>query len=111
MIVFLVPVSPRLVGALAAAGAGTGALIAAVARDLLPESHVLQLVQASFWTMLGALVFSLGERYVHRKFGSEGASRRTLELGGSRLWHSPHERSSGAGIWTVVGFCASFAMV
>jgi hypothetical protein len=70
--VFLVSVPKRLVGALAAFGAG--ALIAAVARDLLPEAHVLQLAQASLWAMLGAVAFIVGERYVDRKFGSEGAA-------------------------------------
>jgi ZIP family zinc transporter len=72
LVVFLVSVPKRLVGALAAFGAG--ALIAAVARDLLPEAHVLQLAQASLWAMLGAVVFIMGERYVDRKFGSEGAA-------------------------------------
>jgi ZIP family zinc transporter len=72
LIVFLVSVPTRLVGALAAFGAG--ALIAAVARDLLPEAHALQLVQASLWAMLGALAFIVGERYVDKKFGSEGAA-------------------------------------
>jgi len=70
--VFLVSVPKRLVGALAAFGAG--ALIAAVARDLLPEAHVLQLAQASLWAMLGAVAFIVGERYVDRKFGDEGAA-------------------------------------
>jgi ZIP family zinc transporter len=55
--VYLVKIPTRLVGALAAFGAG--ALIAAVSRDLLPEAH---------------------------------------------------ERAKGAGLWTVVGLCASFAM-
>ncbi len=62
LMVFLVSVPTRVVGALAAFGAG--ALIAAVARDLLPEAHVLQLVQSSLWAMLGALAFIIGERYV-----------------------------------------------
>jgi ZIP family zinc transporter len=72
LMVFLVSVPKRLVGALAAFGAG--ALIAAVARDLLPEAHVLQLAQASLWAMLGAVAFIAGEDYVDEKFGSEGAA-------------------------------------
>ncbi|HEY4370067.1 MAG TPA: hypothetical protein VGN07_22745 [Steroidobacteraceae bacterium] len=70
--VFLVSIPKRLVGAMAAFGAG--ALIAAIARDLLPEAHVLQLLQASIWAMLGAGAFIAGEHYVHKKFGSEGAA-------------------------------------
>ena len=68
--VFFITVPRRLVGALAAFGAG--ALIAAVARDLLPEAAVLQLVQSSMWAMLGALAFIVGEHLVEKKFGSEG---------------------------------------
>jgi ZIP family zinc transporter len=70
--VFLVTMPRRLVGAMAAFGAG--ALIAAVARDLLPEAHVLQLIQSSLWAMMGASVFIIAEHQVDRKFGSEGAS-------------------------------------
>src|SRR5262245_63065007 len=72
LLVFLITVPRRLVGALAAFGAG--ALIAAVARDLLPEAHQLQLLQASVWTLLGAGIFIVGEHYVEKKFGSEGAA-------------------------------------
>jgi len=72
LMVFLVSVPKRVVGALA--GFGAGALIAAVARDLLPEAHALQLVQSSLWAILGALAFLIGERYVDKKFGSEGAA-------------------------------------
>jgi ZIP family zinc transporter len=72
LFVFILTVPKRLVGALAAFGAG--ALIAAVSRDLLPEAHQLQLFQASIWAMLGASVFIVGEHYVHKKFGSEGAA-------------------------------------
>jgi len=70
LLVFLFTVSKRMVGAMAAFGAG--ALFAAVSRDLLPEAHDLQLWQASIWAMTGAGVFLLGEHFVHKKFGSEG---------------------------------------
>jgi ZIP family zinc transporter len=78
LIVFLVAVPKRLVGALAAFGAG--ALIAAVARDLLPEAHALQLVQASLWALLGAVTFIVGEDYVDRRFGSEGGAAGALGI-------------------------------
>ena len=70
--VFLVKFPTRLVGALAAIGAG--ALIAAVVRDLLPEAHELQLWQSSVWAMLGAGTVIIGEHWVHKKFGSGGAA-------------------------------------
>jgi ZIP family zinc transporter len=72
LLVFVVSVPRALVGGLGAFGAG--ALIAAVARDLLPESHVLPLFQVSLWSMLGAVAFIVGERYVDRKFGAKGAA-------------------------------------
>jgi ZIP family zinc transporter len=72
LVVFLVTVPKRVVGGLA--GFGAGALIAAVARDLLPEAHELALVQASSWAVLGAVAFLVGEHYVDRRFGSEGAA-------------------------------------
>ena len=69
-LVFLFTMPKRLVGALAAFGAG--ALIAAVSRDLLPDAHQLNLIQASIWAMLGASLFIVGEHRVHKKFGHEG---------------------------------------
>jgi ZIP family zinc transporter len=70
--VFLVKVPSRVVGALA--GFGAGSLIAAVSRDLLPEAHELPLWQSSVWALIGAFAFILGEHYVDKKFGSEGAA-------------------------------------
>lgn len=72
LVVFMITVPRRMVGAMAAFGAG--ALIAAVARDLLPEAHQLQLWQSSLWAMLGAGVFIVGEHLVEKKFGTEGAA-------------------------------------
>jgi len=72
LLVFVVSVPTRVVGALAAFGAG--ALIAAIARDLLPEANALPLLQASIWAMLGAGAFTVGEHYVEKKFGSGGAA-------------------------------------
>ena len=69
--VFLFKVPRRAVGDLA--GFGAGALIAAVAADLLPNAKLLEMWQVALWTMLGAGTFILGERYVDRKFGAEGS--------------------------------------
>ena len=70
--VFLVSIPRRWVGALAAFGAG--ALMAAVTRDLLPETHYVHPIQAALWALAGALVFLAGELFVEKKFGSEGAA-------------------------------------
>jgi ZIP family zinc transporter len=72
LLVFLVTMPRHLVGALA--GFGAGALIAAIALDLLPQARHLQLLQVSIWALLGAVVFLLAEDYVEKKFGSEGAA-------------------------------------
>ncbi len=77
--VFLFKVPRRTVGDLA--GFGAGALIAAVATDLLPNAKVLEIWQVALWTMLGAGVFILGERYVDRKFGAEGSGPLGIVVG------------------------------
>ncbi|MEQ1800893.1 MAG: hypothetical protein ABL989_03155 [Gammaproteobacteria bacterium] len=69
--VFLVKVPRHTIGNLA--GFGAGALIAAIATDLLPTAEVLAMWQVALWTLLGAGVFIVGERFVDRKFGAEGA--------------------------------------
>jgi ZIP family zinc transporter len=71
LVVFLVKVPQRAIGNLA--GFGAGALIAAVATDLLPLAQQrLDVWQVAVWALLGVAVFLLGERYVDRKFGAEG---------------------------------------
>ena len=69
--VFVFKVPRRTVGDLA--GFGAGALIAAVASDLLPAAQLMATWQVALWTLLGAGAFILGERYVDRKFGADGA--------------------------------------
>jgi zinc transporter, ZIP family len=70
--VFLIKVPRNIVGDLA--GFGAGALIAAVAVDLLPTAEVLETRQVALWAMIGAGTFFLGERFVDRKFGADGSS-------------------------------------
>ena len=70
--VFLVKVPRAIVGDLA--GFGAGALIAAVAVDLLPTAEVLETRQVALWALIGAAAFILGERFVDRKFGADGSS-------------------------------------
>lgn len=72
VIVYGVTVPSRVIGWLA--GFGAGALIAAIAFDLIPESNVLALWEAAVWLLIGALVFVLADRIVEAKFGGEGAS-------------------------------------
>jgi zinc transporter, ZIP family len=72
VVVYGVTVPSRVIGWLA--GFGAGALIAAIAFDLIPESNVLALWEAAVWLLIGALVFVLADRIVETKFGGEGAS-------------------------------------
>jgi hypothetical protein len=66
LVVFLVKVPRHTIGNLA--GLGAGALTATVAR-----------------TLLGAVVFLLGERFVDRKFGAEGAADPAMKIRSLRL--------------------------
>ena len=70
--VFVIKVPRTMVGNFA--GFGAGALIAAVATDLLPTAEVLDMRQVALWAVLGAGAFILGERFVEKRFGAEGAS-------------------------------------
>ncbi len=70
--VFLIKVPRTIVGDLA--GFGAGALIAAVAVDLLPTAEVLDTRQVALWALIGAGTFILGARFVDKKFGADGSS-------------------------------------
>jgi ZIP family zinc transporter len=70
LVVFRIKVPTRIIGDLAAFGAG--GLIAAVAKDLIPEAAELQGVQVALWMLIGAGVLMAGDKLVEKKFGSEG---------------------------------------
>ena len=69
LVVYLVKVPPNVIGALA--GFGAGALIAAVAFDLIPESADLDKPELALWLLSGALVFVVSDRIVESRFGGE----------------------------------------
>ena len=72
LVVCWVKVPTRIVGILA--GFGAGALISAVAFDLLPEAEVhIAMWQTVLWMLIGVGVFLLGDYVVDKRFGSEGA--------------------------------------
>lgn len=70
--VYVVRVPKRVVGALA--GYGAGALLGAIAFDLIPESEVLPTIEAAAWLLIGAAVFVLADRFVESRFGEGGAA-------------------------------------
>ncbi|MGN6127298.1 MAG: ZIP family metal transporter [Humibacter sp.] len=66
-----VTVPTRIVGILA--GFGAGAMISAIAFDLVPESQVhIQMWDTVTWMLVGVAVFMLGDRLVDKKFGTAG---------------------------------------
>lgn len=72
LVVYGISVPPKVVGGLA--GFGAGALIAAIAFDLVPESEVLSLPESALWLLIGAAVFVVADRIVEGRFGGEDTS-------------------------------------
>jgi ZIP family zinc transporter len=72
LLVCWIKVPTRLVGILA--GLGAGAMISAVAFDLVPEAqeHIDEW-QTVLWMLIGVAIFLLGDWIVDRKFGTAGA--------------------------------------
>jgi ZIP family zinc transporter len=67
-----VKVPSRIVGILA--GFGAGAMIAAVAFDLVPEAEAdIALWETVLWMLIGVAIFMLGDKFVDKKFGTTGA--------------------------------------
>jgi len=67
LLVYWVKPTTRVIGALA--GYGAGALIAAVAFDLVPEAEELDQLELAVWMLIGALVFVIADRLVESRFG------------------------------------------
>jgi zinc transporter, ZIP family len=72
LVVYGVRVPTKVIGALA--GFGAGALVAAIAFDLIPESEGLDEVELALWLLVGAAAFVVSDRIVEARFGSEDAS-------------------------------------
>jgi ZIP family zinc transporter len=67
LVVYWVKPSTRVIGSLA--GYGAGALIAAVAFDLIPDAGGLTNWELALWLLIGALVFVVADRVVEAKYG------------------------------------------
>jgi ZIP family zinc transporter len=70
--VYLVKVPQKVVGAFA--GFGAGALIAAIAFDLIPQGEGLQYGQLALWLLVGGGVFIVSDALVESRFGEAGGS-------------------------------------
>lgn len=70
LLVCWLTVPRRVVGILA--GFGAGAMIAAVAFDLISETDGLSQWELGTWMLTGVGIFLAGDWYVERRFGDEG---------------------------------------
>ena len=64
---YVVRVPNRAVGAVA--GFGVGALVGAIAFDLVPEMQDLSDVKKAFWMLAGAAIYLTSDNIVERRFG------------------------------------------
>jgi ZIP family zinc transporter len=71
LLVYWVRVPTKVVGGLA--GFGAGALVSAIAFDLIPQAESLGSWQIVFWMLAGAAIFLGGDAFVEKRFGDEGA--------------------------------------
>jgi ZIP family zinc transporter len=62
----------RVVGVLA--GFGAGALIGAIAFDLVPEADEIATPEVALWFVIGATVFIVADRVIEQRFGGEGSA-------------------------------------
>ena len=67
-----IAVPTRVIGILA--GFGAGALIAAIAFELVPEGQTnITGFEFALWTLIGVSIFLVGDAVVERRFGTDGA--------------------------------------
>ena len=67
---FFLRIPDRIIGILA--GFGAGALLAAVAFDLVPEA--ISVAEVAIWFFVGALIFIVADRIIEARFGGEGGA-------------------------------------
>jgi ZIP family zinc transporter len=65
---YVLRIPDRVIGVLA--GIGAGALIAAVAFDLVPEA--MSLAEVALWFLVGAAIFIVADRIIEERFGGDG---------------------------------------
>jgi ZIP family zinc transporter len=102
-----VTVPTRVVGILA--GFGAGAMISAIAFDLVPESQVhIAIEQTVLWMLIGVAIFLLGDWLVERKFGTAGAGGAMGIVVGSVVDGVPESIIFGIQLGTGVTISVSF---
>jgi ZIP family zinc transporter len=107
LIVCWIKVPTQVVGILA--GFGAGAMISAIAFDLVPEAQVhIDLWQTVVWMLIGVAIFLLGDRLVDKRFGSGGAGGAMGIIVGSVVDGVPESAILGIQIGTGATISASF---
>jgi len=107
LIVYWVKLPSKFIGILA--GFGVGALIEAIAFDLVAEAQGLTNAQFGAWMLLGAAVFIAGDRFVEARFGDEGGGQAMGIVVGSIVDGVPE--SAIFGIQVATGFPISLGFV
>jgi ZIP family zinc transporter len=107
LLVCWITVPTRLVGILA--GFGAGAMISAIAFDLVPEAteHIAEW-QTVLWMLIGVAIFLLGDWLVDKRFGSAGAGGAMGIVVGSVVDGVPESIIFGIQIGTGVAISAGF---
>jgi ZIP family zinc transporter len=107
LLVCWITVPARLVGILA--GFGAGAMISAIAFDLVPEAqaHIAEW-QTVLWMLLGVAIFLLGDWVVDKRFGTAGAGGAMGIVVGSVVDGVPESAIFGIQIGTGVSISAGF---
>ncbi len=102
-----VTVPTRIVGILA--GFGAGAMISAIAFDLIPQSQQhIAAWDTVLWMFIGAAIFLLGDRLVDKRFGVSGVGGALGIVVGSIVDGVPESLIFGIQIGTGVAISLSF---
>jgi ZIP family zinc transporter len=107
LLVCWVKVPTKLVGIMA--GFGAGAMISAIAFDLVPEAQVhIDLWETVLWMLIGVAIFLVGDALVDKRLGSGGAGGAMGIIVGSVVDGVPESIIFGIQIGIGVTISASF---
>jgi ZIP family zinc transporter len=106
LLVYWINFPPKLVGVLA--GFGAGALIEAVAFDLVAEAQDLSSLQFAVWMLVGAAILLIGDRIVQKRFGDEGGGGAMGIVVGSMVDGVPESAIFGIQVATGYPITVSF---
>jgi ZIP family zinc transporter len=107
VIVCWITVPTRIVGILA--GFGAGAMISAIAFDLVPEAeNQIALWQTVLWMLIGVAFFLLGDWVVDKRFGTTGGGGAMGIVVGSVVDGVPESLIFGIQIGTGVAISGAF---